>query len=104
MNYIGGLGENINLCRGVSDESTVTLMPKQPFLPAAYAAPPAVERVSAGSNASLEEERREIVESVLGALAGNVPDPDEMAACSHLLKHLAQTARLLPPGRPRLTL
>jgi hypothetical protein len=32
------------------------------------------------------------VASVLGALAGNAPDPDEMAACSYLLKHLSQTA------------
>jgi hypothetical protein len=30
--------------------------------------------------------------SVLVALAANPPDPDEMAACSHLLKHLAETA------------
>jgi hypothetical protein len=39
-------------------------------------------------NASLDEERREILASVMGALAGNAPDPDEMAACSYLLKHL----------------
>jgi hypothetical protein len=43
-------------------------------------------------NASLHEERREILASVLGALAANAPDPDEMAACSRLLKHLAETA------------
>ena len=43
-------------------------------------------------NVTLDEERREIVASVLSALAGNAPDPDEMAACSYLLKHLSQTA------------
>ncbi len=43
-------------------------------------------------NASIHEERREILASVLVALAANSPDPDEMAACSHLLKHLAETA------------
>ncbi|MGD0773755.1 MAG: hypothetical protein ABSC05_13125 [Candidatus Solibacter sp.] len=46
-------------------------------------------------NTTLDEERSEIVASVLDALAGNPPDPDEMAACSYLLKHLSQTA-----GRP----
>jgi hypothetical protein len=39
-------------------------------------------------NVSLEEERREILASVMEALAGNAPDPDEMAACGYLLKHL----------------
>jgi hypothetical protein len=43
-------------------------------------------------NASIHEERREILASVLVALAANSPDPDEMAACSRLLKHLAETA------------
>ena len=38
--------------------------------------------------ASLDEERREILTSVMGVLDGNSPDPDEMAACSYLLKHL----------------
>ena len=49
-------------------------------------------------NTTLDEERREIVAAVLAALAGNAPDPDEMAACSHLLKHLSQNRR--PPGFP----
>ena len=44
------------------------------------------------ANTSLEEERREVLGSVLDALAGNPPDPDEMAACRHLLKRLAETA------------
>ena len=39
-------------------------------------------------NTSLEEERRELLTSVMGVLDGNSPDPDEMAACSYLLKHL----------------
>jgi hypothetical protein len=51
-------------------------------------------------DATLDEERREIVASVLSALAGNPPNPDEMAACSYLLKHLSQTARR--PG-PRVS-
>ena len=41
---------------------------------------------------SFEQERREILASVLVALAANPPDPDEMVACSRLLKHLADTA------------
>jgi hypothetical protein len=36
-----------------------------------------------------------VLDSVLDALTGNPPDPDEMAACRHLLKRLAETA-----GRP----
>ena len=47
---------------------------------------------------TLGEERGEIVASVLGALAGNPPDPDEMAACSYLLKHLSQTASRRGPA------
>ena len=44
------------------------------------------------ANTSFEEERREVLDSVLDALAGNPPDPDEMAACHHLLNGLAETA------------
>jgi hypothetical protein len=44
------------------------------------------------ANTSLEEERREVLDSVLDAMAGNPRDPDEMAACRHLLKRLAETA------------
>jgi plasmid stability protein len=50
-------------------------------------------------SASLEEERREILKSVMGVLAGNSPDPDEMAACSYLLKHLTQDRRAPGPQR-----
>jgi hypothetical protein len=39
-------------------------------------------------NASFDEERGEILASVIGALAGDAPDPDERAACNYLLKHL----------------
>ncbi len=81
----------------MSDEPLVTLMP--PFLRAKSAAfggiPLPSGPVAGPQNTSLDEERREIVASVLGALTGNSPDPDEMAACIHLLKHLADTA-----GRP----
>jgi hypothetical protein len=38
---------------------------------------------------SFEEERREVLESVMGALSSPAPDPDEMTACNYLLKHLA---------------
>jgi hypothetical protein len=44
------------------------------------------------ANSSLEEERLEVLYSVLDAMAGNPTDPDEMAACRHLLKRLAETA------------
>jgi hypothetical protein len=47
------------------------------------------------ASASLDEERREVLDSVLEALASNPPDPDELAACRHLLKRLTDTA-----GRP----
>jgi len=40
------------------------------------------------TSASLEEERGEILTSVMGVLVANSSDPDEMAACSYLLKHL----------------
>jgi hypothetical protein len=49
---------------------------------------------------SLEEERREILTSVMDVLAGNSPDPDEMAACSYLLKHLTQYR--MPSGPQRV--
>ncbi|HEY1496156.1 MAG TPA: hypothetical protein VGF49_16505 [Candidatus Solibacter sp.] len=38
---------------------------------------------------SFEQERREVLESVMTVLSTSAPDPDEMAACSYLLKHLA---------------
>ena len=47
------------------------------------------------ADTSLEEERREVLESVLEAVSRNPPDADEMAACRHLLMRLAETA-----GRP----
>lgn len=78
--------DNINEPIVVSDESFVKLMPTLPK----------GEPVAGLPNASFEEERREIVASVMGALAGNSPDPDQMAACSYLLRHLADTA-----GNPR---
>ena len=43
------------------------------------------------TNLSFEQERREVLESVMEALCSAVPDSDEMAACSSLLKHLAAT-------------
>jgi hypothetical protein len=83
----------------MSDKSTEALMPKQPIPRATSTAVDGIFHTggpgACQTYTSLDEERREIVASVLGALAGNAPDPDEMAACSYLLKHLSQTA-----GRP----
>jgi hypothetical protein len=93
------LPKNINVRRAVSDEFTVRLLPEPRFFRATSAAVRGVPHTwgpGAGpQNTSLEEERREVLASVLGALAGNPSDPDEMAACRHLLKRLAETA-----GRP----
>jgi len=47
---------------------------------------------------TFEEERREVAASVLDALAGNAADPDEMAVCSYLLKHLSQTGDRRAPS------
>ena len=38
---------------------------------------------------TLEEERREVLASVFEALCQHAPDPDEMAACAYLVRHLA---------------
>ena len=40
---------------------------------------------------TLDEERREVFESVLESLRAGSPDADRMAACSYLLRHLART-------------
>ena len=86
----------------MSEELTVMTVQEQPFLRTPHIAVGGVPglRGPAGppDTTTLEEERREIVASVLDALAGNLADPDEMAACSYLLKHLSQTAS--PPGAP----
>ena len=80
----------------------MTHLPEPPFLRTASSAAgevPGTCGLGTGPRyTSLDEERREIVASVLGVLAGNPADPDEMAACSYLLQHLSQTAT--PPGRP----
>jgi len=41
---------------------------------------------------TFEEERREVLASVLHSLATEAPDPDRTAACVHLLGHLARVA------------
>ena len=41
---------------------------------------------------SLAEERREVSESVLAALAHDAQDADRLAAGSYLLRHLSRTA------------
>jgi hypothetical protein len=37
---------------------------------------------------SFERERREVLDSVFEALCRHPPNPDEMAACALLVKHL----------------
>jgi hypothetical protein len=90
---------SINERSAVSDELTVSLVPEPPFLRVTWAAVGALPHTGGPgarpANTSLEEERREVLDSVLDALTGNPPDPDEAAACRHLLKRLAETA-----GRP----
>jgi hypothetical protein len=44
---------------------------------------------------SLEEERRELLDSLLQALKTAEPDADRMAVCSGLLRHLAKAGRRL---------
>lgn len=53
--------------------------------------PPRDTRRRATALSTFEEERREVLASVLHALATEAPDPDLTAACFHLLRHLTQT-------------
>jgi hypothetical protein len=56
---------------------------------------PALQRASSQphpESATLAEERREVFESVLMSLAQNPVDADQLAAGSHLLRHLSRTA------------
>ena len=79
----------------MSDKSTVSRMSEPPFLRVRWSAvgvPDTGEQGARPAKTSLEEERREVLDSVLDALAGNAPDPDQMAACRHLLKRLGETA------------
>ena len=41
---------------------------------------------------TLEQERREVLDSVCNALRLHPSDPDEAAACSYLVQHLASSA------------
>jgi hypothetical protein len=43
---------------------------------------------------TLEEERREVLDSVFHALCRHESDPDEMAACAYLVRHLAGKEKL----------
>jgi len=68
-------------------------MSQSPFLRVTWSAIGVSHRGGPGARpeiTSFEEERREVLDSVLGAMACNPPDPDEMAACRHLLKRLAE--------------
>jgi hypothetical protein len=42
---------------------------------------------------TLEQERREVLDSVCDALRLHPSDPDEAAACAYLVQHLASGAR-----------
>jgi hypothetical protein len=44
---------------------------------------------------SLEEERRELLDSLLQALKTAEPDADRLAVCGGLLRHLAKAGRRL---------
>ena len=74
----------------------MTLEPELPYLlsaPAPFSrAPRLLVPAASQRNATLDEERGEVLAGVLAALSGNPPDPDEMAACSRLLNHLSETA------------
>jgi hypothetical protein len=98
--HIGPNARIINELRAISDEECVTTMSEPPFLRI-------VSKTNAGSSrpdlpgapvplSSLDEERREVVASVMSVLSGSLADADEMAACSHLLKHLSETSGLRP--------
>jgi len=41
--------------------------------------------------ATLDEERREVFDSVFQSMRIQEPDPDHGAACAYLLRHLART-------------
>ena len=81
----------------MSDKSTVSRMSEPPFLRVRWSAVGVSgtgEQGARPAKTSLEEERREVLDSVLDALAGTAPDPDQVAACRHLLKRLGEA-----PGR-----
>jgi hypothetical protein len=40
---------------------------------------------------AFEQERREVLEAVMATLASGNPNPDEMAACLRLTRHLSGT-------------
>ena len=87
----------------MSDKSSVSRMPEPPFLRVRWGAVGVPDTGGQGprpAKTSLEEERREVLDSVLDALAGNAPDPDQVAACRHLLKRLGETPGRHGRGRP----
>jgi hypothetical protein len=53
---------------------------------------PAASQPAPARNNSLDEERREVFESVLSTLARDPLDADRLAAGSYLLRHLSRTA------------
>jgi hypothetical protein len=53
--------------------------------------PPPDRRRIESTLSTFEEERREVLASVLHSLATVAPDPDHAAACCHLLRHLTRT-------------
>jgi len=65
---------------------------EQPQIVRPHIADPTTITRSGSPLATLDEERREVLESVMTAVSSAVPDPDVMAACSYLLRHLSATA------------
>jgi len=61
--------------------------------------PICIARLAGSTNAespTFAEERREVFETVLAALAGNPLDADRLAAASYLMRHLSRTAGTPP--------
>ena len=72
-------------------------------MPSAEAAHSARDGAAVSAHAaSLDEERREVFDSVLQAMRIPEPDADRRAACAYLLRHLARTEQCTEPTEPAL--
>jgi hypothetical protein len=79
-------------------------MPASPQDPTGLPESPEVSPDPPGILIALDEERREVLEAVLQALA-EAPEPNAVSACVYLLTHLARPAAKVrrsqdPPDRP----
>jgi hypothetical protein len=68
------------------------------FLPAAPTQMPYPPTHGGVLSTTLDDERRELFESVLEAAMTFPDDTDHRAACSQLLRHLARTSGIMNPG------